>query len=236
VKRTFVYIATGLGAILFAIIASFQYSRSWKHAFFIDPIYRISSGEKVVALTFDDGPSEARTPALLELLDQYNIKATFFMLGQNIEKYPEVANEVFKKGHLIGNHSYDHPRMILKSRKFIKSQIFKTDSLIRSTGQKEVVYFRPPGTSKNILLPLVIKSMGKKLVTGTYDPPSEYALDYDAGKVAGEVITNASPGSIIYLHDGKSNGKEEFIKSVELIIDGLRREGYAFVRIDYGYP
>jgi peptidoglycan/xylan/chitin deacetylase (PgdA/CDA1 family) len=234
-KKAYIFLATSLGALLIIIIATFQYSRSWEHAFFIDPIYKIGSGEKVIALTFDDGPSEVRTPALLNVLSEYNVKATFFMLGQNIEKYPEIAKAVFDQGHLIGNHSYDHPRMILKSRKFLKNQIIRTDHLIRYTGQNEVRYFRAPGTSKYILLPLVIKSMGKKFVTGTYDPPSEYAKDYDAGKVAGEVIENARPGSIIYLHDGKNTGEEEFIKSIELIIEGVRREGYSLVRIDYGH-
>jgi peptidoglycan/xylan/chitin deacetylase (PgdA/CDA1 family) len=233
-KKTVLFLAAGTGILLIIFVSTFQYSRSWKHALFIEPIYDIRTGEKVVALTFDDGPSEARTPALLELLDQYNTEATFFMLGQNMEKYPEIARAVFDHGHLIGNHSYDHPRMILKSRKFMKNQIIRTDSLIRLTGQKEVVYFRPPGTSKNILLPLVLKSMGKKLVTGTYDPPSEYAAAYNAEKVATEVIANAVPGSIIYLHDGKNTGKEEFIESVELIIVGLKDQGYSFVTVDHG--
>lgn len=65
-------------------------------------------------MTFDDGPSAERTPALLELLDKYDIKATFFMLGKNIEKYPEISRQVYEQGHLIGNHSYDHSRLILK--------------------------------------------------------------------------------------------------------------------------
>lgn len=222
----------GLLALLIIVAVTFQYSRSWEHAFFIDPLYKINTGDSVIALTFDDGPSPVRTPALLELLDKYKVRATFFMLGQNIEKHPEVARAVFENGHLIGNHSYNHPRLIIKSPRFVKEQIRRTDSLIRTTGQSEVEYFRAPGTSKYLVLPLVVKTMGKQFVTGTYDPPSEYASPYRAEDVAGEVIANASPGSIIYLHDGKDSDRDEFIRSLELIITGLSEQGYSFVRLD----
>lgn len=232
-KRIFLYLSVGLGVLLIFMLTAFQYSRSWEHAFFMDPLFNLATGDRVIALTFDDGPSAIRTPPLLEVLDSYQVKATFFMLGQNIQRHPDLAKAVFEQGHLIGNHSYDHPRMIFKSSSFIKDQITKTDSLIRSLGQEEVRYFRPPNTSKFIVLPLVIKSMGKELVTGTYDPPSEYAASYDAGKVAEEVIANAGPGSIIYLHDGKSNDPEQFVESLKLIITGLKKQGYRFVRLDY---
>jgi chitin deacetylase len=232
-KKIIIYLFLGLAIILTAGIATFQYSRSWQHAFFIDPIYKITTGEKVVALTFDDGPSKKRTPLLLDILKKNNVKATFFMLGENIEKYTTIAQAVYTQGHLIGNHSYDHPRLIFKSPSFIKDQITKTDRLIKSTGQLNVRYFRPPYSSKYIMLPLALKSLNKKLVTGTYDPPSEYISPYNAEKVAHEVIENIKPGSIIYLHDGKNTDQEQFVKSVELIITGLRNKKYRFVRVDY---
>ena len=153
-------------------------------------------------------------------------------MGENIKKYPSIAKSVFKNGHLIGNHSYNHLHLIFKSSSFIKSQINSTDTLIKSLGQKNVDYFRPPYSSKYIILPLIIKSMGKTLVTGTYDLPAEYASPYIAKKVASQVISNVHPGSIIYLHDGKNISQEEFIKSVELIIIELKKKGYQFVRLD----
>lgn len=217
--------------IIFAI--SFQYSRSWENAFILDPIYKLDTEDKLVALSFDDGPSETRTPALLELLEQYNVKAMFFMLGNNIEKYPEIAKDVFEAGHLIGNHSYDHPRLIFKSPSFMKEQILKTETLINETGQEKVKYFRPPYSSKYLILPWQLKKLDKELVTGTYDPPAEYIEPYNAENVANQVIENIQPGSIIYLHDGKDSDVEEFVKSVELIINGLREIDYEFVRLDY---
>ena len=232
-KKLHLFIYIGLTLIILVGLATFQYSRSWQNAFFINPIYKIAADYKVVALTFDDGPSQTRTPALLNLLNQYNVKATFFMLGENIEKYPDIAQMVYNQGHLIGNHSYNHPRLIFRSPSFIKEQINKTDLLIQSLGQEEVKYFRPPYSSKYIILPLVLNSMGKELVTGTYDPPSEYISPYNAKNVANEVIENTEPGAIIYLHDGKITDQEQFIESVKLIILGLKNKGYKFVRLDY---
>ncbi|MEM1137309.1 MAG: polysaccharide deacetylase family protein [Bacteroidota bacterium] len=220
-------------SLLFIILAiAFLYSRSWENALFISLIYKINTKEKVIALTFDDGPSSARTPALLAILEKHNVKATFFMLGENISKYPEIAKQVFKAGHLIGNHSYDHPRMYFKSPQFLEKQILQTDSLIKSLGQIEVKYFRPPYSAKFFVLPLILISMNKNLVTGSYDPPSEYASPYHAQTVANEVINNVKPGSIIYLHDGKESDAKAFAKSVESIIIKLKEKGYFFVKLD----
>lgn len=218
---------------MFIFIAAFLYSRSWKNALFIEPLHKINTEDKVVALTFDDGPSLSRTPPLLELLEKHNVKATFFMLGENIERHPEIAKQVFDNGHLIGNHSFDHPRMYFRSPKYIKEQIQKTDKLIQNLGQSEVKYFRPPHSAKFIVLPLVLLSIDKLLVTGSYDPPAEYMHPYDGKIVSNQIIDNVMPGSIIYLHDGKDTDVDEFLKSVELTIIGLKERGYTFVTLDY---
>lgn len=221
-----------VGILLVALAAAFQYSRSWERGFFLEPVYKLASESKVVALTFDDGPSAVRTLPLLDLLDSLQVKATFFMLGQKIEQHPAVAREVFERGHLIGNHSYDHPRMYFRSPAFLRDQIARTDKLIRELGQPEVIYFRPPYSGKFIILPLVLSSMGKVLVTGTYDPPAEYERPYDGQKVAGQIMENAQPGMIVYLHDGHARDAGEFLKSVELTITGLRKNGYHFVTLE----
>jgi len=231
-KRTFKITTLSIVGLLLLFIGAFLYSRPWQNALFISPLHQLNTSEKVIALTFDDGPSEARTPALLALLKQKQVQATFFMLGRNIEKHRKIAQQVQQDGHLIGNHSYSHPRMILKSPGFLKSEILRTEKLIQSLGQQEVKYFRPPYSSKFIVLPLVLSSLDKILVTGTYDPPAEYGSPYNAQKVAHQVIKNAQPGSIVYLHDGKKSDTAAFVKSVEIIIDQLRAQGYRFVRLD----
>lgn len=218
---------------LFVLLCSlFLYSRPWPNALFITPLYELSQTEKIVALTFDDGPSAGRTTPLLDLLKAEEVPATFFMVGQKIKQFPELAQRVFDEGHLIGNHSYTHPRMYLRSLGFLRVQIERTDSLILGLGQTEVRYFRPPYSAKFILLPLLLNTLDKTLVTGTYDPPSEYKSPFPAEAVAQEVLENITPGCIIFLHDGKKSDPEAFVKSVELIIKGLKAQGYKFVRLD----
>ncbi|HAS46807.1 MAG TPA: hypothetical protein DCS93_40355 [Microscillaceae bacterium] len=231
-KRIIKIVSISTLLLLTLLAGAFLYSRPWKNALFISPLYQLNTSQKVIALTFDDGPSDARTPALLDLLKQKQVLVTFFMLGRNIKKHPNIAQRVYQEGHLIGNHSYSHPRMILKSPGFLKSEILRTEQLIQSLGQQEVKYFRPPYSSKFIVLPLVLSSLDKVLVTGTYDPPAEYGSPYKAQKVAKQVVQNAQPGSIIYLHDGKKSDPAAFVKSVEIIIDQLHAQGYRFVRLD----
>lgn len=115
----------------------------------------------------------------------------------------------------------------------MRDQIDSTDKLISDLGQTEIKYFRPPYSSKFIVLPLILSSENKTLVTGTYDPPAEYEIPFNADKVASQVIENAQSGVIIYLHDGKDSDKEQFLQAVEKIIVELKQKGYNFVRIDY---
>ena len=160
-------------------------------------------------------------------------KATFFMLGKNIEKYPEIAKKVYNNGNMIGNHSYNHPKLVFKTPQFIISQIERTDELIKNLGPNDVKYFRPPYSSKYLLLPIILKLMDKKLVTGTYDPPSEYKNPLNSNDIANDIISNIRPGSIIYLHDGKDDDVDEFCKAVDLVISRLMEDGYEFMKIDY---
>ena len=180
--------------ILCGIIAGvYLYSRPWTQGLILSPLYKLAANKKIVALTFDDGPSKERTPRLLMLLNKHKVQATFFMTGYNIERYPDIAKRVFHEGHLIGNHSFHHKRMIFKSPVYVAHVIDDADALIRSLGQTNVRFFRPPYSKKLIILPFLLKMRGKILVTGTYDPPSEYLSPYNSTNIAMDVISNSNP-------------------------------------------
>lgn len=220
--------------LIAALIALyFIYGKPWDRALFISPLYKLPTQNKVVALTFDDGPSPVRTPALLDLLDKYQVKASFFLLGEKIEQYPEITADIIARGHLAANHSYSHPRLIFKSPIFMRDEIVKTNNLLKSAGSDHWQYFRPPNTNKLIILPLVLNSLDMKLVTGSYDPNSQYQKPFPADQVSSEVISNIEPGAIIYLHDGRDDSAEEFVKAVETIIFELEKNEYKFVTIEY---
>jgi peptidoglycan/xylan/chitin deacetylase (PgdA/CDA1 family) len=108
-------------------------------------INRADTEVKVVALTYDDGPSFPYINQLLDILDRYQVKATFFEIGRNIEKHPEIVPMIVATGQSLANHSYSHTDMMFKTRKFLLSEIEKTDQLVQELGVKQdSISFRPP--------------------------------------------------------------------------------------------
>ncbi|MBL4625693.1 MAG: polysaccharide deacetylase family protein, partial [Flavobacteriales bacterium] len=113
--------------------------------FFIDSMCEVPNSDNKVAITFDDGPNTEFTPRVLDLLDEYNAKATFFCIGTNVEKHADVLKEVDKRGHTIGNHSYSHDvKFDIASVKLVKEDLEKNESLIATAIGKKAVLFRPP--------------------------------------------------------------------------------------------
>ena len=144
----------GVGFLALALLCAglFQVSKSRSFQFFGGLTYEVETEEKVIALTFDDGPTE-NADQILPLLEKYKAKATFFLIGNDIEKYPEEARKLVEAGHQIGNHTYSHKRMVLVSPSFIKEEIEKSDELIRKSGYKDEIDFRPPYGKKFVGLP-----------------------------------------------------------------------------------
>jgi peptidoglycan/xylan/chitin deacetylase (PgdA/CDA1 family) len=133
-------------------------------------ISRVDTQERIVALTFDDGPNPPYTNQILNILDHYQAKSTFFVIGRNVETHPETVRLIAFKGHKLGNHSYSHTRMILKSPSFIRSEVERTDQLLRELGVNQDTYFRPPYGRKLLILPYVIAQMQKKNIMWDVDP------------------------------------------------------------------
>lgn len=208
------------------------YNRPLHRSLFLTPVCKLETEEKVVSLTFDDGPSRLRTPPLIDLLQKHDVKATFFMTGIQMEKNWEIVEKVTAGGHLIGNHSYSHTRLIFKSPSVIEREIDKTDSLIVKSGNTDLTYFRPPYGDKLITLPYLLKSKGKQLVNFDVSCPSQYEVPMNVEKVVQEALNQCRPGSIIILHDGWNRDVEPFISAVDGIITGLKGKGYRFVLLN----
>lgn len=111
---------------------------------FGEPVARVPCTGKYVALTLDDGPTPEGTDQLLELLARHHARATFFLIGKYLERYPEAGLRIARAGYEIGNHSYSHSRMILRSQSFIRREVEWTDRAIRATGYSGEILFRPP--------------------------------------------------------------------------------------------
>lgn len=219
-----------LGALLLlgTLAGLWQLSKARSYQVFGELYARVETRQRVVALTFDDGPSPANTPALLELLARHRVKATFFMQGQNIERHRELAARVLAEGHQLGNHSYSHQRMVLKPLFFIEEEISRTDRLLRELGVQGEILFRAPYGKKLFLLPWVLARDGRKHIT--FDAVPDDHATQDAQLITSRVLKATRPGSIILLHDGWRE-KPGTLQATGLIIEALHAQGYRFVTV-----
>lgn len=211
------------------LISLLLFIRSRKRQFVGELIYRVKTSEKVVALTFDDGPTPVYTEKVLEKLDIFGIKATFFLAGDAIEKNPELAKVIVNKGHQIGNHSYSHKKMVFVSYAFVKDEIEKTNQLILESGYKGDTTFRPPYGKKLFSLPMYLRD--NSIPTIMWDVEPEKFVDTKLPQnIADYAIKNAKPGSIILLHP-MFESRINTIESIPLIVAKLLEDGYKFVTV-----
>ena len=194
--------------------------------------FRVPLKEKVVALTFDDGPLDPYTSDLLAVLDFHNVKATFFLVGREIEKSFETAKLIHRNGHQIGNHSYSHKRFLSKSLKFMFDEIQRTDELIRSLGVKYRIDFRAPYGNKFLKLPYVLWKLGKKHILFDFFPNPRDWKGASEEDVVGSILEQVRPGSIIVLHDGNITAAPFVCSYTDLLIRRMKERGYRFVRVD----
>ena len=159
-------------------------------------ITHVETADYVIALTFDDGPDPVYTPQLLEILDKYNARATFFMVGRNAEKYPDLVRRIAQKGHAIGNHSWDHPSFPLIKGMEQRAQIRSCQNAIAPFGER---LFRPPYGNQSIMSCLDALVLGYKIITW-----NQIAVDWvdESGEVmAKRLIEKINKGSIVLFHD-----------------------------------
>jgi peptidoglycan/xylan/chitin deacetylase (PgdA/CDA1 family) len=204
-----------------------QVSRSRTFQFFGEIIPRVTTSEKMVALTFDDGPTPKATDQILAILSEMNVRATFFVTGAELEQNLEQGKKLVAAGHQLGNHSYSHVRMFFVTPSFVKQEIESTDKLIRETGYQGDIHFRPPYGKKLFTLPYYLWKHRRKSITWDVEPDSYPEIAADANKIVEHVLANVRPGSIIILHVMYPNRRES-MKSVKMIVEGLRAEGYEF--------
>lgn len=190
--------------------------------------------QKIIALTFDDGPNEPYTSQVLEILDKYGIKATFFEVGKNVERESEVTKKLFNDGQIIGNHSYSHPEdLSLMDDKALAKQVDKTNSIIDSAIGRTPKLFRPPYGIKSPFLLDYIKDKNMMVIEW-----SDMTKDYNnlpPNEITKYIFKKAKPGGIIVLHDGDTTKQEadrsRTVEALPTIIEKLKSQGYYFVTI-----
>jgi peptidoglycan/xylan/chitin deacetylase (PgdA/CDA1 family) len=193
--------------------------------------YQLIAKEKIVALTFDDGPHPIYTPQILDILDQYQAKATFFMIGSRMEEYPDIAKEVSARGHLIGNHTYTHPdNLRTLSPKELKWEIDQCQLSMQRIAGQNTYLFRPPRGILNQEIIKIVQDKGYTIVlwgicTFNRSAPTPEMM-------ATRVINYAHPGLIVLLHDGRTDFRWKDVVATRLIVENLSRQGYRFVTLE----
>lgn len=181
------------------------------------------SEKKKIALTFDDGPHPVYTEQVLQVLDQGNIPATFFLLGQNIEEHQDLVKEIDAKGHLIGNHTYHHVQVTSLPLDQACEEIQKTSDLIESLTGKGTEYVRPPFGTWSEGLEDRLNLIPVMWTIDTLDWTTE-----NVDEIVCRVTEQAEENGIILMHDGY----ESTVQALERFIPLLEAESYEFVTVD----
>jgi len=180
-----------------------------------------------VALTFDDGPDPAGTPAILDILAKYEAKATFFLKGKEVERNPELVKRIFREGHLCGNHSYSHGNFwaFLPPRK-MAAEIEMTNRLIGSLTGTTPAFFRPPYGVINPMVHWALKRMPMKVVL--WNRRSYDTIRRDPDRIMQKILPRLSAGDILVFHD-TSPATRELLGS---LLEEIRRKKLRPLRLD----
>lgn len=175
--------------------------------------------EKVVALTFDDGPDPIDTPAILDILREKEVRATFFVLGKAAQENPTLLKRLVKDGHELGNHSYNHDY----NQRNLVAELKQTDKVIFETTGTHTYFYRPPGGFVSKTQLEAVKNNGHVVTLWSVD--SKDWRNPGVKQIVDNVMKNAFPGAIILMHDGGYQ-RNQTVKALGPIIDNLRDQGY----------
>jgi peptidoglycan/xylan/chitin deacetylase (PgdA/CDA1 family) len=235
--------AAGLAVVALAAFAAYEMMEAPGNQVFGKTIVAGPSDEKVVALTFDDGPNPPYTDRILDVLAKEHVHATFFLVGRAVAAYPNVVRREVLEGNALGNHSWEHEHLIVRTRTQVRASLQKTDDAIfKATGTRTTI-MRPPFGSRDWIVLGVAQKMGYTpvmwsvpLVGDWENPPAEV--------IAQRVLANVRDGSMVVLHDGDRGllctsqhlaahicDRSSDIDATRIIVETLKAGGYRFVTV-----
>jgi peptidoglycan/xylan/chitin deacetylase (PgdA/CDA1 family) len=196
--------------------------------------HRGTTHEKVVALTFDDGPNEPYTSRLVDLLGEKRTSATFFQVGRCIERHPGLAARMVEAGHVIGNHSYSHRLLHYLTEPSLRSEIGRTQAILRTEMGVSPGLFRAPWLCHQRPLLAEVRRQQLRAVAGTFAHDLEVA-QLPAWRMARRAVERTRPGAVLIFHDGfdaRGGFRGRTVEAVRLVIDQLVEGGYRFTTVD----
>lgn len=218
--------AAAVGIVLLAGGAIFALGRMPCETLTGPTVCRAETSERVVALTFDDGPTARGLDAVLPVLRDRNVKATFFLVGSQMAENPGLAERLKAEGHELGNHSWSHERMMGRSAAFYDAEIARTDARLRAAGEVRPTLFRPPYGKRLWGLSAAVERAGYRTVTWDVAPDG---VDHESPEAyARYVLDRVRPGSIILIHP-MYRANETARRALPAVLDGLAARGYRVV-------
>ncbi|WP_127534046.1 polysaccharide deacetylase family protein [Paenibacillus kobensis] len=196
-----------------------------------DVTHRVQTQHKAVAFTFDDGPNPVYTPQVLDIFREVGGKATFYMIGEQIEKEPELAALVHAQGHEIGNHTYTHPFLTKLSGEAVRNELRKSESMIQDITGKKPVTLRTPYFDVNEEVLSIIEEEGYQLAAGAVNMAAQ---DWDmpgVDHIVEKTRESVCNGGIFIFHDGFGD-RSQSIEAVRVLAKELTKSGYRLVTVE----
>ncbi|MFC5049395.1 polysaccharide deacetylase family protein [Rubritalea spongiae] len=185
-----------------------------------------SRSQKYIALTFDDGPHPVNTPRLLDILRRRNVKATFYVIGNLVDRYPHIVKRIVDEGHEIGNHTWTHPNLKNLGDSNVRSELDRTrDAIVKACGVQPLTMRPPYGSLSSAQRNWIYRDYGYPTIMWDVDP-----LDWKkpgSGVVASRLINGTRNGSILLVHDLHAGS----VSAMPQTVDTLLRKGYQFVTV-----
>ncbi|WP_261304346.1 polysaccharide deacetylase family protein [Paenibacillus andongensis] len=192
-------------------------------------IRRVSTSQKAIAFTFDDGPNPIYTPQLLDIFEEVSGHATFFMMGKQIELYPETALDVHVRKHEIGNHSYSHPYMTQISLDACERELFDTDRLITQVTGGRPAVMRPPYLDYNLEVHAITAKLEYHVIGALNGEAKDWGMP-GVEHILDSTRKQVGCGSILLFHDGFGD-RSQTIEAVRILTKELTKEGYQLVTV-----
>ncbi|MFQ3543945.1 polysaccharide deacetylase family protein [Halobacillus rhizosphaerae] len=193
-------------------------------------IWEIPTNKKMIALTFDDGPSEIYTPLVLDVLKEYRAKATFFVVGERAENFPEIVQREVKAGHEVANHTYTHPNIRTMNKDSFIKELRQTNEIIHQLTGFSPKLFRPPGGAYNESIIYTANEEGYTVVLWSWHQDTLDWKQPGTSTIVRNVINNVRNGDIILFHDYGGN-RMQTINALKKILPELKKQGYEFVTV-----
>jgi peptidoglycan-N-acetylglucosamine deacetylase len=223
----------GIGSFLLTFYKPFQMPvykdrAQWEKSGAI--VWEVNVREKLIALTFDDGPSPTFTNKILDLLARYHAKGTFFVMGKQAEKYPGIILREYQEGHEIGNHTYNHREINQMSFEELKREVLQAHQIIFKITGNDVKLFRPTSGFYNEKIVKVAGLLNYKVVIWTWGQDSRDWSKKSGESIAMRIIKTVKPGDIILFHD-QGGDHSNTVKALQILLPALKEQGYQFTTV-----